>query len=48
MTLSHKLKNLLFIGCLLTPLMTTAQVVPDLDRLVGKNLEDSYLGKAPA
>jgi len=40
-----KFKILLIAGCFLTSLVATAQEVPDLDRLVGKNLEDSYLGK---
>jgi len=33
------------IGCLLTPIVSSAQIVPDLDRLVGKNLKDAYLGQ---
>jgi len=39
------MKALLIIGCFLSSLTVQAQTIPDLDRLVGKNLEDSYLGK---
>jgi len=36
-----------FIGMLgiLIPAMAQSQIIPDLDRLTGKNLEDSYLGQ---
>ena len=30
---------------LLNPMMAYGQIIPDLDRLVGKNLEDAYLGQ---
>jgi len=44
MTTTVKLITIM-IGCLLTSIVSSAQIVPDLDRLVGKNLKDAYLGQ---
>jgi len=36
---------LIGVACVLIPAMAQAQIIPDLDRLMGKNLEESYLGQ---
>lgn len=37
--------HLLGLLAFLTPITATAQLIPDLDRLVGSDLENAYLGK---